>query len=477
MIKTQKISVFQLAMITVAYIASIRVSASMAEYGFSCIFYYLLAALCFLVPSALISAELATTWPQRGGVYVWVKEALGPRWGFMAIWLQFLSNIINLPAYLTFLATIAAYAIFPDLANNKYFLMSFVLIVFWGATFASFRGMRTAGWINTFGVFTGTILPVSIIVILGIIWLIKGDPIQTTISWKAIIPHFNAIGIRDVVFLAGLLYAFTGMETSGAHALDVKDTQKNYPRAIFLAAIIIPMIGLTALAIAIVVPKSQLSIVAGLMQTFSIFFTQFHITWAIPVLALMLVFGGIGTLNSNIIGPSKGLFGSATGGEIPPILTKLNKHDMPINMFIFQGIVVTLLISVFLLIPTVSGSYWLIMGIVCTVYLIMYVLMFISGIVLRYKQPNIMRPYKAGNNLVMWILSAVGLVSTLFGIVVSLFPPSQLNVGSLLTYELSLFTGIIVFIGLGMIIFALRKPHWAIVGEEITHEEVEAEAE
>jgi glutamate:GABA antiporter len=458
-----KISAFQLAMLTVAYVASVRALAMMSEYGFSSLFYYLLAALMFLLPSALVSAELATAWPDRGGVYVWVKEALGGGWGFLAIWLQFLTNVVNLPAFLSFLAATAAYIFMPQLANNKYFLISFILVVFWGSTFISFLGMKTAGWLNTFGAITGTLVPLSIILILSMVWLGMGHKSQIVFSFKTFLPDFKHMQVGNLVFLAGLLYAFTGMETSGAHALDVENTRKNYPRGIFLATIIISLVGLGAVAIAIVVPAKNVSLIAGIMQAFTVFLTNFHLGWAVPILAFLIVAGAIGCLNSSIIGPSKGFFGAASGGEIPPILTKVNKHCMPVNMFIFQGIVVTIITMLFLLMPTINSSYWLIADTVTIIYLLMYILLFISAIVLRYKRPDAKRAYKIpGGNWGMWIVAGFGLISSVFGIVIGFFPPSQFKVGNILVYEAMILTGILFFLAVGFLIYIKRKPHWVI---------------
>lgn len=459
----EKINAFQLAMITVAFMASIRFLPALAEYGFSCIFYFVLGVFMFLVPSALVSAELAAAWPGRGGVYVWVKEALGGRWGFLAIWLQFLVNIVNMPAFLSFVAATFAYVFMPQLANNKYFLIMFLLIIFWGATFISFAGMKTAGWINTFGACASVFIPVSLILIFGAVWLIMGEKSQTVLSFKTLLPNFKHIKIAHLAFLAGMLFSFAGLETSGAHALDVKDAQKNYPRGIFLAAVIIAFIGLSALSIAIVVPQQQLSLIAGIMQAFTAFFTRFHMAWAVPILAALIVLGSIAALNSTIIGPSKGLFGSATGGEIPPILTKVNKHGMPINMFIFQGIIFSIITLIFLSTHSVSSAYWFIMEIVSTLYLTMYILLFVSGIVLRYKQPHTKRPYKIpGKNFGMWLAVSLGLISVTFGIVMAFIPPAQLEIGHILIRELSIIIGIVILGGLGLLIYALRKPEWIV---------------
>ncbi|MFK5856810.1 MAG: amino acid permease, partial [Bacteroidota bacterium] len=92
-VKKATIGVFTLAMINVAAVLSLRNFPALAEYDLSLIFYLLAASILFFVPSALVSAELASGWPQSGGVYLWVKEAFGPKYGFIAIFMQWVENL------------------------------------------------------------------------------------------------------------------------------------------------------------------------------------------------------------------------------------------------------------------------------------------------------------------------------------------------------------------------------------------------
>ena len=84
-----------------------------------------------------------------------------------------------------------------------------------------------------------------------------------------------------------------------------------------------------------------------IMQAFAVFLAKFHLLWALPIFAGLIVFGSLGKLISSIIGPSKGLFGAAVGGEIPPLLSRVNRYGMPVNMFILQGVVVTFIALLF----------------------------------------------------------------------------------------------------------------------------------
>ncbi len=133
----KKLSVFTLTMITGAMIVSARNLPMMAEAGLHVIFFMLIAALCFFAPVALVSAELATGWPKQGGVYSWVKEAFGERWGFVAIWLQWSMMTFLMLTVLDFIGGALAFVFKPELAQNRFFLYLVILVVYWGATLST----------------------------------------------------------------------------------------------------------------------------------------------------------------------------------------------------------------------------------------------------------------------------------------------------------------------------------------------------
>ena len=399
-------------------------------------------ALSFLFPAALVSTELACAFPSKGGIYTWVKKALPGPWGFIAIWLQIVAVITMMPAYLSFDAATFSYSFSSNLANNRYFLIFFILIVYWAITFISILGMKTAGWMNTIGAFLGIFIPVILLIVLGTIWYFTNNRTNVVFTSKALVPDFS---YTNLLFLAGLLFSLTGMESSGSHTLDLKNVQKNYPRAMILTAIIILFIGLGAVAIAIVIPKQEISVVAGLMQTFEILLDKFNMKWFTPILALLITCGSVVTINSLIIGPSKGVLGTAKYGDIPPILAKQNKFGMPANLLFFQAIIVSIYSLIFIFMPNPNTTYCLLTAILSVSYMIMYLLLFISVIVLRYTKPEVHRPFKIpGGKIGLWLTALLGVLSALVGIVVSFFPPTQLHNKHYLLYEGTLIGGILL---------------------------------
>ena len=129
---TKKISLFSLVLLIVAAIDSIRNLPATALFGSSLIFFFLFAAVVFLIPISLVAAELSAAFPEKGGVYHWVRVAFGEKTAMLAVWLQWINTMVWYPTILSFIAGTAAYLVDPVLAENKTYLISVILIVFWG---------------------------------------------------------------------------------------------------------------------------------------------------------------------------------------------------------------------------------------------------------------------------------------------------------------------------------------------------------
>jgi amino acid transporter len=321
-------------------------------------------------------------------------------------------------------------------------------------------GMKTSGWISSLGVIIGTVIPGVLIIVLGILWIVSGKPSHIAFTWDAFIPDLSSP--QKLSLLTGVLLGLAGMEMSAVHARDVTNPQRNYPRAILISALIIVILSvLGTLAIAVVIPRADINLVSGGIEAISTFLKAYNLGWTVPIIAFMITFGALGGVSTWAAGPSKGLLAAAQDGDFPPILHKVNKNDMPIGMLVFQGLIVTAISVVFLFMPNVNSSFWILLNLASQLYLIMYILMFVTGIILRYKHPEVPRAYKIpGGNLGMWVIAGLGMLGSLFAIVIGFFPPDQVNVGSLLFFELFLFGGILVFCSMPFIILLFRKPSW-----------------
>lgn len=449
-----------LALLNLAIMTSLRNLPIVAEFGFASSFFYLLVAIFFLFPVGLISAELATGWARTGGVYIWVREAFSPGWGFFAVWMQWIHSVPWFPAILSFSASALAYLINPSLADNKIYLLIFTLCGFWGFTFFNTFGLKLSSWFSAFGVICGTILPGLLLIALGVIWLAQGNPSEIEFSLDTLIPKQD--NIQSLVFLTGLFLAFGGLEVSAAHAREVQNPQKTFPKAILLAGVVaLAIYSAGALAIAIMVPKKNISLVSGLMQAFSQFLDHFHLSWLIVPLGAMIIYGAIGELNAWIIGPVRSMHATSKHGDLPPFFQKLNKRGIPANLLYFQAIIVTIASCVFLFMPTASSAFWILSAIAVQLYLLMYILMFLAAIKLRYSHPHVERPYKIPYRMHgVWFVASLGILSSAFAFFMGFIPPSQLKVGSLIFYESFLIGGIVIMSIIPYLIYKFKDPSW-----------------
>jgi len=473
----KKMTVFTLSMMTVAAVCSLRGLPMMAKEGLSMISYILFAAVMFLLPASLVAAELGGAFSKEGGgVYTWVKAAFGSRWGFTAIWLQWIQNVVWYPTVLAFAAGALAYLFMaPGLAGKGLYTGAVILISYWGATFITLAGTKTVSSVTKYGVLLGTVLPGAIIILLGVLWLLQGNPLQFMepgvslavagqgtggMMHPRLFPHITGLG--SIAFLAGIILLFAGVEVHAVHANELKDPAKQFPESMFLAmAIIFFLFTLGSLSIAAVIPAREISLTAGLMQAFKQLLGKFHLEFLTPIMGLLVAFGAIGGVMSWISGPSRGLLETAKQGEIPPFMAKTNKNGMQVNILIIQGIIVTLLASLYFIMDNVSVAFFVLSAMTITLYLVMYVLMYAAAIKLRYTRPDLPRSYKVpGGFYGLCTVAGIGLLGVLFSLVVGFFPPTNLPVGNPALYVGLVSSGMVIFIGLPLWINKIKKPEW-----------------
>ena len=458
--------VFTLAMINVSAIVSLRGLPAESTYGLSSAFYYIFAAIFFLIPVSLVAAELTTGWPQKGGVFRWVGEAFGPRWGFLAIWLQWIESTIWFPTVLTFAAVSLAF-IGPNqswdaaLAANAEYVLLIVLLVYWGATLLNMRGMGLSGSITKWGALLGTVIPAGVLIVLGMAYWAMGNPIDISMNPASFFPDLS--NFNNLVLAASIFLFYAGMEMSAVHVNDVQNPRRNFPLAIGLASVITVCIFVFGtLAIGFIIPKGQINLVQSLLVAYDKLFVWTGMPWLGSVLAICLTFGVLAQVVAWVGGPSKGLLQVGCAGYLPRFMQRTNKAGVQVGILLIQGAVVTLLSVFFVLLPSVQSAYQMISQLTIILYLLMYMLMFAAAIYLRYSEPSVPRTFRipGGKSFGMWVVAGVGLIGSLLAFVFSFIPPGQIEVGSSALYVTLLVFGTLIFTGIPFIIYAVRKPEW-----------------
>lgn len=461
MSKKGALGVFSLAMMNCVAIISLRNFPSMAEYGLAMIFFYTIAVILFLIPTALVSAELATGFPEEGGIFNWVNKAMGNTLGFLSIWIQNICTVVSAPAALVYMASLIAYAIGrPDLASNNYYAFAVTFVATWLCTLICLKGMRFASLITNIGSVLGTFIPIVLIVVLGSTWLIAGHPSFTPLTWSATIPNLDSP--EKFVFLLNVLLGFSGLEISAALAKDVKNPQRDYPRAIFISAILIFGLSLFgSLAIAVSVPKESLTLESGVIQSIQALLEKFHLSGMTSLIAWLMALGVLAWFVAWLAGPSLGMLAMAKVGNLPPVFQKVNRNGMPTALIIFQGCLITISSVILLLIPSVTTCFWISVAASTQCLLIMYILMFLSGIILKFKYPKTPRAYAVPfGKIGMTLTSGLAIIACILCFFVGFLPPEEIHFDNKIQYIIILLIGNLIVMLPPFVIAHFRKPEW-----------------
>lgn len=458
--QNQRIGILALIMLITGAIDSIRNFPAMALFGSQLIFFFIFAALVFLIPVALVSAELSSSRTREGGIYSWVRVGLGDKLGFLAIWLQWINTMVWYPSILSFIAGTLVYFLNPELAQNKLYLIAVILGTFWLMTFVNLKGLKTSARFATFTTILGLIIPMFLIIGLALLWIITGKPSHLHLTGHNMLPTFNHS--QSWISLTAIMAAFLGMELATVHVRNVEHPQKTFPKALLYSVlIIISTMLIGSLAIAMILPHDEINLVNGVMQTFTSFLAAFHLSWMMPVITTLILIGSVGSLINWIISPAKGLLQSAEHHFLPTILKKENKYGVARNLLITQAILVSLFCSAFLLMPSINGSYWLLTALSTQLYILMYVLMFIAAMVIKTRHEESPIGFKIpGGKKGFFCISILGLIGCTITLAVGFIPPSGINVGSDLHYE-TIFCGGMVLMILPVLFFYYYKKYYS----------------
>ncbi|MEU4706367.1 APC family permease [Nocardia salmonicida] len=453
---TKYLSWVTLALMTTSSVASLRSAPTMAVYGLACVFLYVIPAILFLMPTSLVAAELASGW--QGGVYQWVSEGLSKPLGFLAVWCQFAMTIFYYPSLLAYVASTFAYIIHPSLASNGLYVAIVIITVYWAGVYVSSQGTKTVAGLSSMGLVIGTLIPGTLLVVLGLVFLAQGNPSAAPMNSDHLLPAWA--GLASLVLIVNNFLSYAGMEMNAVHVSSLKNPAKEFPKAMFLAmGLVLVIFILPALAISWVVPSASLSLTAGVMQAFDAFFSHFGIGFLTPIVGIALVAAAVGGMLTWLAGPSKGLLLiGRSEGYLPPFLTRLNKHGVQQNMLVAQGVFTTFIALLYAFIPNVSSAYWILSVITTQVYLIMYVLMFAAAAKLRRDHPEHPRGYRAPALMALCVLGAA---SSIAAFTIGFVPPSQFGSGSPWVYLLIVGGGLgIVGLLIPYLFYRNRRESW-----------------
>jgi len=433
-------SYFMLIAISVSAIVNLRGLALMASGGLTSLSLSLLAAICFLIPSTYVCAKLSTHILKRGGVYEWVRIAFGQRWGFIAIWLEWVNNVVEFPATLAAIVGMFLFLINPAPPPAGLFTL-LMLVLLWLALWYNHYPLRISSWLNVIGSI-GTVFIATLIIILGIIWLISSPhPVQPLTA-----PSSYSLG--QLAVFVSFIGAYSGMQITGFHTSDVTDPRHEYAIALPIAAIIIIVIILGASTVmALLIPTTQLNVIAGVEQMVQIFFEHFRLPSIGMAISILILISILASFSAWLIGPARGMQVALEEAGVKNLFSRLNRFQMPIGILWLQGIITTALIGTFVLLPTIKTAFWVMIAITSQFTALMYVLVFAAGLKLIAK------------SFLGKLICVIGLLTCLLGFAVGVFAPSALKLVTYRYYTLTVLIGDVIIILLGFLFAKMITRH------------------
>ena len=451
----KKISFWDLVFMNVSALFGIRwIAKSTAEsfgLGLGAIPTWIAFAFIFFVPGALICAELASTYPSDGGLYQWVKEAYGEKYGFLVSWLNWTAKIFWYSSFLTFLAVNISYVMGrQSLADNKIFVLLTSLVLFWVLSLISTKGMSFAKIFTNLGAL-GSTVPAILLIGMAFITVVvlKKEPSASTYTLATLTPKLN---VNSLVAISGIMFGLSGAEITSNFITEIDNPSKNFPKAIITAAAIVSSLYvLGSIAITMILSPDKITSSKGILDALNTVSISLGMgSWFIRLVSFGISLSVIGTIILYIASPIKMLFGSVRKGVFPEKLTTVNEHNIPVRAVILQAIIVSLILLITTLLPSVDTIYNVLLTMTALTSLFPYALLFASYIKLRKERPNEKREYSmARNNRTCIYVATIVLSITVIGIVLSAAPVMS-TLKENIIYEIEMIGGgfIIILVGL-----------------------------
>ena len=446
-----------LVLFNLVAVVGLRWLATAAKAGPSALALWVLAGLLFFVPQGLVVTELASRFPQEGGIYQWTKRALGERHGYVCGWCYWINNVLYYPNLLISTAVIATFVVGKGesgLANSWTYVLTATLICLWLAVFMNIVGVGTGKWLQNAGGI-GTYIPGVVLIGLGAVAIFGGHPSANPITAQNITPDLGTLSGLNL--WASIAFAFAGLELSSAMGGEVRDPRRTLPRAILISAPLIALIYILGTgALLWLVPVGDINIVSGFLQATTVGARAISpsLWWLAPFCALAYTIGNIGGVGAWLTGPARVAFAIGLDRYFPPAFGRVHpKWKTPYVAILVQAALATVFLLVSLLGKgtTVEKAYLIILDTQLLIYFIPYVYLFISFLLHRRTEAPADTVRVPGGPIGATVVGVSGLFVTLFAMGVAMIPPAEET--RPLLFEIKVVGGALAFILLGGVVY------------------------
>ncbi len=398
---------------TVSAILVVDQLTASASIGTGTLGWWVLAIVFFFIPYALITAELATTYPEQGGIYVWTKRAFGKRWAARNTYWYWVNVALWMPSvFLLFAGLFCQLFIsrWTDWPAGKWPQVLIAVALTWAVVGVGIMRLEIGKWVNNLG----AVIKAVIIFSLGaggIVFAIRHGS-ANSIHAGSFLPSFDV----TKTYLPVIIYLLMGFELVSSMAGEVKEPEKRIPRALFTSGASIAFLYVFAtVGILLALPLGKLELVQGLVETFREIFGRTGVgevaVYALGIGALYTYFTNMTTWT---MGANRAAAEAASEGELPQVLGREHPtHKTPVAALLITGVVSTgVLAGAALFINTQDNLFFAIFAASSVIFLLPYLLMFPAVAVLRRKDPDRERPFKipGGNGVVIGLATLTTIV-------------------------------------------------------------------
>ncbi len=438
----------------IATVLGPRWIAAAAHNGTSSISLWVLAAVFFFVPSALVINELSSRFPEEGGLYVWSKEAFGDFHGFIAGWCYWIYTVFYFPGLLLASAAMSAYIIGEGgvtLEHNRQFLLLVSLGLLVVAVVLNIIGLNIGKWLQNAGGVSTYVPLLMLVAIAAALWN-RHDSI-THITWTSMKPVWNW---DTVNFWSQIAFAFTGLELVSAMSAEVHNPQRTLPRAVMASGVLIAAMYIAGtLAVLSLIPPPDVSPTSGVFHAITVGSMVLKLGFLGILAAMLVTVGNAGGVGSTVAGIARVPFVVGIDRYLPEAFGKIHSRwKTPYVSILVQATVSGAILLVSQINETTRGAYQFLVDAAIILYFIPFLYMFAGTIKLfgrRDRTENKNAVLIPAGKLGVWIISSVGFLVVLIGIVVSLVPPGDSS--DKLGFELKLVGGTVAALALGLSLY------------------------
>ena len=412
----------------IATVLGPRWIASAAHNGTSSITLWILAALFFFIPTALVIVELSTRFPEEGGLYAWSKNAFGEFHGFVAGWTYWVYTLFYFPALLFASASMAAYIGgigYAPLAQNRTFLLIGSFVLLFVAVFMNIIGLRIGKWLQNAGG-VSTFLPLTMLIcVAAFVWHRNGS--VTHFTWSNIQPHWDWATVN---FWPQIAFAFAGLELVSSMSEEVREPRKTFPRAILGSGIVIAVIYIAG-TVAVLSLMSSVAVdpKSGVFQALTIASGTLKIGALGMIAAMLVTVGNAGGVGSTVAGIARVPFVIGLDRYLPRAFGKIHpRWQTPYVSILVQAIISGMILLLSQINETTVGAYQVLVDATNILYFIPFLYMYAAAIRLSYLPDREDSPGAVlipGGRLGVWIAGGLGFVVAFAGILLSLIPPGD----------------------------------------------------